>query len=345
MSVKGIRFRYFAMAIAVIAIIAGVYLTFFQSKGLEKTTATITSITERPSDSADEDTEYDVTVEYTVDGQKYEEKLGYYSPSFKVGKTINVKYDSNDPSKVVGGSGFRLYVLIIGVVILALTLISMIREKSSLNKLKDTADVGKDAVYPAPDLGEERELYFLTDLGTPKYGHRIEDAARNVLYEAKMTKFTLTAPFGFDFIDHEHNKTTAHLVGHEEETDWNSLIIDNHYTLTFDGEDIWKHLKRNGVRVDSRLGGGSGKIVGANYTIYRDDVEIARAESTGRYPHEEDTEEHKVVSSVPVQGFFRIWTRERNLDLLFVTLLAFARTGASADNGGNRKTLFNTLKN
>ena len=72
---------------------------------------------------------------------------------------------------------------------------------------------------------------------------------------------------------------------------------------------------------------------------------IARAESTGRYPHEEDTEEHKVVSSVPVQGFFRIWTRERNLDLLFVTLLAFARTGASADNGGNRKTLFNTLKN
>lgn len=53
---------------------------------------------------------------------------------------------------------------------------------------------------------------------------------------------------------------------------------------------------------------------------------IARAESTGRYPHEEDTEEHKVVSSVPVQGFFRIWTRERNLDLLFVTLLAFART-------------------
>lgn len=54
---------------------------------------------------------------------------------------------------------------------------------------------------------------------------------------------------------------------------------------------------------------------------------------------------NKVVSSVPVQGFFRIRTRERNLDLLFVTLLAFARTGASADNGGNRKTLFNTLKN
>ncbi|MBR3381908.1 MAG: hypothetical protein IKG85_02570 [Clostridia bacterium] len=48
MSVRGIRFRYFAMAIAVIAIIAGVCLTFFRSKGFEKTMATITSITERP---------------------------------------------------------------------------------------------------------------------------------------------------------------------------------------------------------------------------------------------------------------------------------------------------------
>ena len=345
MSFKGIKFRYFAMAIALIAIIAGVYLTFFQSRGYEKTTATITSITELPKDFEDEKTEYDVTVEYTVDGQKYEEKLNYFSPSFKVGKTINVRYNPENPSEVHGGSGFGLYVLIAGIVIMALAIGSMIREKASLKKLKENESVGKDAVYPTPDLGQERELYFLTDLGTPKYGHRIEDAAHNVLYEAKMTKYTLTAPFGFDFIDHEHNKTTAHLVGHEESSEWNSLIVDNHHTITFDGEDIWKHLKRNGIRVDSRLGGGSGKLVGVNYVIYRNEVELARVESTSQYVHEEDAEAHKIATAVPAQGFFRIWTRERNLDLLFVTLLAFARTEASADNGGTRKTLFNTLKN
>ena len=344
-SLKGIKFKYFALAMAVIAIIAGVYLTFFHSSGYEETTATIVSLTEIPKDFENEDTQYHVVVEYTVDGQVYTEKLDYYSPSFEVGKTIEVKYDPNNPSDVHGGSGFGIYFLVIGAVIAAVVIFSIIHGKSSLKKLKETENIGKDAFYAPTELGDERELYFLTDIGTPKYGHRIEDAEKNVLFEAKMTKFTMTSPFGFDFIDHEHNKTTAHLVGHEESTDWNSLIVDNHYTFAFDGEDIWKHLKRNGIRVDSTLGGGSGKLIGTNYTIYRNDAVIARVESTSQYVHEEDEEEHNVAKAVPVKGFFRIWTRANDLEPLFVTLLAFARTEASADNGGNRKTLFNTIKN
>ena len=345
MSFQGIRLRYFAMVLAVIAIIAGVYFTFIQSSGFEKTTATITAIEEQPKDFSDDDAEYDVTVEYTVDGQKYTEKLDYYSPSFEIGKTINIRYNPDNPSEIHGGSGFGIYILIIGVVILAFTIFSIVRGRTSLKKLKETETVGKEATYAPTELGAERELYFLTDTGTPKYGHRIEDASRKVLYEAKMTKFTMTSPFGFDFIDHEHGKTTAHLVGHEESSEWDSLIIDNHYTFKFDGEDIWKHLKRNGIRVDSTLGGGSGKLIGTNYTIYHNDLAIARVETTSKYVHEEDAEAHKVLGAVPVKGFFRIWTGVKDLELLFITLLTFARTEASADNGGNRKTLFNTLKN
>ena len=345
MSVKGIRLRYFALFMSVIAIAFGVYLTFFQSKGYEKTTATIISLKELEKDFDNEDTEYEVKVEYTVDGKQYSAILDYYSPSFEKGKTVDITYDPKDPSSVHGGSGFGIYILIIGIVILAVVLFSIIKGRTSLNNLKQTEQIGKEAVYPPSVFGEERELYFLTDLGTPKYGHRIEDAARNVLFEAKMTKFTMTSPFGFDFIDHEHNKTKAHLVGHEEASEWDTLLFDNHYTFKFDGEDIWKHLKRNGIRVDSRLGGGSGKIVGTNYTIYRNDTEIARVETTSQYVHEEDAESHKIAGLVPVKGFYRIWTKEQDLELLFVTLIAFARTEASADNGGNYKTLFNTLKN
>ncbi|MBQ7433621.1 MAG: DUF3592 domain-containing protein [Lachnospiraceae bacterium] len=346
MSIKGVRVRYFAIVLAIIAIIFGSYLTFFQSKGFEKTTATIVSVEELQKEFDDEDTDYDVTVEYTVNGQKYMEKLDYYSPFFKVGKSIDIRYDPNDPSVIHGGTGFGIYGIVVGVVILVVTIISIIRGRQSLQKLKEFETVGKDATYPAPFLGEERELYFLTDLGTPKYGHRIEDADRHVLIEAKMTKYTLTAPFGFDLIDHVNGKTTAHLVGHEETTEWNMILFDNHCTFQFDGEDIWKHLKRNGIRVDSSFGGGSGKLVGVNYTIYRDDIELARVESTSQYVHEEDAAVHgKIGSMVPISGFFRIWTREQNLELLFLTLLAFARTGASADTGGNYKTIFNTFKN
>ena len=91
-------------------------------------------------------------------------------------------------------------------------------------------------------------------------------------------------------------------------------------------------------------GGGSGTLLGLNARILRDGEEIARAESTSQYPHEEDAEQHKVAAKIPAQGFYRVWTREQNLDLLFVTLLAFARSGATDDAGGSRKALFNTLR-
>lgn len=140
-----------------------------------------------------------------------------------------------------------------------------------------------------------------------------------------MTNFTFTAPFGFDFIDHEHKTKMPHLVGHTEETDWNSLLIDNHYTFELDGVDVFQHLKENGIDVKSGLGSGDRRLVGMNYEIFRNGIKIASAVSTSQYPHEEDAEKHKVAGAIPVQGFYRIWTKEKNLDLLFVTLLAFAR--------------------
>ena len=55
MSVQGLRIRYIALALALIAIAAGVYFTFFQSRGFEKTQAKIVSIEELPRDFEDDD--------------------------------------------------------------------------------------------------------------------------------------------------------------------------------------------------------------------------------------------------------------------------------------------------
>ena len=166
----------------------------------------------------------------------------------------------------------------------------------------------------------------------------MEDRNRRVLYEARMTKFNPMSAFEFDFIDHEHNKTVRHLIGHTEETDWNSLILDNNYSFTFDDKDVWKQLRQLGVTINSRLNG-----VMPSYTICLNGDEIAFAESTGQYVHEEDAEEHKVANKVPVQGFYRVRTNEKNLDLLFVILVAMARSGATDERGGSRRMLFNTI--
>ena len=343
MSVRGPKLKIFAAVLASICLIAGIYLSFFHSKGFVKTDAVIISLDETESDD-DGDTMYLPTVEYTVDGKTYTGVLDVASGSYKIGNTIKVQYDPADPSVVHSAGWFSIYLLGVSAAVLGLIIISSINEKRSQKQINEQQRQSGWTGYQPSVQGEERELYFLTDLGTPKYGHRIEDKNRAIRYEAKMTKFSLSSPYMFDFIDHEHGTVTPHLVGHEEESQWNTLLIDNHYTFELDGTDIWTHLRDNGIRVKSSYTGGDGPLIGSEYHIYRDDREIAYVRSTSQYPHEEDEAEHKVAAAIPARGFYRIWTREENLDLLFMTLLAFARSGANDDQGGSYGALLETIR-
>lgn len=340
-SFKGIGIKYFALFMALVAIAGGVYLTFFHSSGFVKTEATIVAVEEGDEDVDSHTTNYRATVEYTVDGQTYTGELDTESSSYKVGQRVSVLYDPQDPAVVHSGGMFGLYVLGVGVALLGVIVGTEIKKRGALRAVKAQQAENGGAEYPVSIAGPERKLYFITDVGTVKGGHRLEDAARNVLYEARMTKFTLTAPFGFDFIDHEHGKTMPHLVGHEESAERDSLIFDNHYTFTFDGQDIWKHLRKNGVSVESSLTG----LARTEYKILRDGRQIALAVGSSQNVHEEDEKaKSKLASLVPVQGFYRVTTTETDLSLLFVILLAFARSGASDDHGGSRRVLMNTMK-
>lgn len=335
-SLRGPKLKIFAAVLAVICLAAGIYLTFFRSQGFVKTTGTIVALRE---DSTDDSTVYFPTVEYTVDGKTYTGELDTGSGSYKVGKTITVLYDPNDPSVVHDGSGVGIYLLVVSTVMLLIIIFLTVKQKKSVNKLKESQG---DIHYLPSEKGEERELYFITDLGTAKFGHRIEDKTRRVLYEAKMTKFTLLSAYEFDFIDHEKNQTTRHLIGHTEEMDWNSLLLDNHNTFTLDGMDVWKHLRSIGVTIDARFGKAEGIM--PSYDIRKDGEHLAYAENTSHFVHEEDAEQHKVASKIPNPMFFRVFTDEKNLDLLFMILVAMARSGATDERGGSRRMLLNTVK-
>ncbi len=340
-SFKGIGIKVFALIIGLVAIALGIYLTFFHSRGYLKTEAVILTVEEIPG-TGDDGTEYQASVEYTVDGVTYQSELDSGSPSYKVGKTIPVLYNPEDPSMVHGAGYEGVYAMAVGAAILAVLAVSEVRGRKALGAVKAAQEAGGAMTYPETVPGPERKLYFLTDVGTPKYGHRIEDGSRSILYEAKMTRFSVMTPYGFDFVDHEHGTTVPHLVGHEEESDWGGgLLLDNHYTFTIDGEDIWKHLRRNGITVESSLN----RRARTEYRILRNGTEIAMAETSSTNVHEEDeAQKSRLASIVPVQGFYRITTTETDLSLLFVTLLAFARSGASDDRGGNLKTVLGTLK-
>ncbi len=339
-SLRGLKFNVVALLVAAVCLAGGVYFTFFHSRGFVRNTATIVAVREEETEDS---TVYYPTVEHTVDGVVYTGELDVGSGSYKVGKSIQILYDPNDPSVVHSSGAIGVYLMCVSAAIIAFVLFSEFKDKKGQKELQELRESRGQTGYLPSVQGEERELYFLSDLGTAKVGHRIEDADRRVLYEAKMTRLTALSAYRFDFIDHTRGTSTPHLVGHAEETDWNSFFIDNHYTFEFDGVDVFKHLHQNGVRVETSLESGNGRLLGTGYRIFRDGVEIARAESTGQYPHEEDAAQHKALSAIPVQGFYRVWTREENLDLLFVVLLAFARSGAADDRGGTRGVLKGTL--
>ena len=312
--------------LALVVIGVGVYVGFFESRGFESATATIVRIDEEDDvTSAEANAKtYTTTVTYTVDGQAYTEILDTYTSSYKVGKEVKIKYDPADPATIHADSpGITLYLIGLGVLLLAgsiLTLVKNSRQRKEVKASKAADGEPQPLFGPSQQLAEEREVYFLTDLGTAKGTCHIEDAARDRLYEAVCDQFSLLGDSLYTFVDHEHGRETAYSVGKTDTTSSNGLfVLDNHSTFTLDGRDVWKQLHKNGIRIETGLDG-----LRWAYTIYRDDVEIARVVNTNKKVHEEDA--GGILTKVPFPGFFRIWTREKDLDAIFLTVFAIGRT-------------------
>ena len=136
-SVRGPKLKIFAGILAVIVLIVGVYMTFFQSRGFVKTTARITDVR---MDSTGESAVYYPTVEYTVDGKTYTKELDTGSGSYRIGQVISVLYDPNNPSVVHDGGGFGLYLMIAGAVIQAVIVFSAIKEKQSRQQAAEASE-------------------------------------------------------------------------------------------------------------------------------------------------------------------------------------------------------------
>ena len=127
-SVRGPKLKILAGILALIVLITGAYMTFFQSRDFVKTTASITDVR---MDSTGESAVYYPTVEYTADGKTYTTELDTGSGSYRIGQTISVLYDPNNPSVAHDGGSIGLYLMIAGAVILAVIVFSSIREKQS----------------------------------------------------------------------------------------------------------------------------------------------------------------------------------------------------------------------
>jgi hypothetical protein len=104
---------------------------------------------------ASDDDSYIVTARYTAGGKEYTNVLDSYSPSYKEGGTVEVRYDPADPNNITSGYGIGVYAMAVGAVILLAIIFLTVRQKKSVNKLKESQG---EIQYLPSEKGEETRV-------------------------------------------------------------------------------------------------------------------------------------------------------------------------------------------
>lgn len=129
---------------AIIFIVIGVVLKINNDKFMataEKTTGTITEIEVYYTRDSDGDRvrKHRVYVEYTVDGEKYENRLDSYNSAMRVGGSVTVYYDPQNPTDISSGDASIVTIIMIcvGGLLLVVDIIIVVRLISSSKKRKN----------------------------------------------------------------------------------------------------------------------------------------------------------------------------------------------------------------
>ncbi len=156
-------------------------------------------------------------------------------------------------------------------------------------------------------------------------GYIIENAERNILYEAKMLKNSLIGSKTFEFVDHTTGRVREHTVGHVVTQRYNNEFFSAKSWFKFDEQNIWDILHERGLRMTTDL---HSKLPYIAYDISMNGRAFARIETSSIYVHEEDAARHSIA--VPYRSYyFRIWTDSNDFDLLFLTVFAISESEQS----------------
>ena len=140
-----------------------------------------------------------------------------------------------------------------------------------------------------------------------------------------MTKNAAVGDRIFTFRDCRLGRTAEHAVGHSVTQSYSNEFFSMSSWFRFDGENIWDVLHDRGVRVATDLRSIFPRV---RYTVSVNGRFFATIETSGKYVHEEDEAEHKL--NIPAgRYYYRCWTGEDNMELLFLTVFAISETEAA----------------
>ena len=140
-------FAVFGVIMLCIGIISIVNSMNFR-KNSEQVTGVISHIETRREHHLDSgSTEvHDVYVKYTVNGQEYEQELGFYESSMYAGKEIEIFYNPENPMEIKGNDGAISIILpLMGVVFLVIGLVFVNNDRKNKKQLEMLLSKGNTA--------------------------------------------------------------------------------------------------------------------------------------------------------------------------------------------------------
>lgn len=152
-------------------------------------------------------------------------------------------------------------------------------------------------------------------LKTIKEGFTLTDENDRVVYEGRMTKFTLFSAAPYSFTNHITQKTVEHKIG-KTITSQESGIVGMFSTSShfkFDGEKIWHYLHDKGIRINSSL---SGNKIGMTYEVTFEGKPLATIASSSP----------KGKSIITTDMYYDVTCEEKDLDLAFLVAFSIAKT-------------------
>jgi hypothetical protein len=111
-------------------------------------------------------------------------------------------------------------------------------------------------------------------------------------------------------------------VGHTVTQTYNNEFFSMSSWFKFDGKNIWDLLHEKGIRIDTDL---HNEFPKARYIVSLNGGFFATIETSGKFVHEEDAEQHKM--NLPVgRYYYRCWTQSDDIELLFLVVFAISET-------------------
>ena len=153
-------------------------------------------------------------------------------------------------------------------------------------------------------------------LKTIKQSFYLEDENGNIVYEGKMTKFSLLGASPFEFINHHTGKMEEHKVGKTVTVENNNGLLgffSKRSWFKYDNKKIWDYLHELGVRIDSKL---SSEKIGMTYDVTFEGKPLATISSSS--PNGK--------SFITFELYYDVICEEKDLDLVFLIAFSIAKT-------------------